>query len=259
MEENNINNQQEVVGNTQQPAAENMQSTPQPQKKSNKTAWIISIAAAIIVALMVISNPSREQHEMAIRSEMETVASHEVSSDNDDVFSAGISMVAKAFTGSVVNAVLSNLMLYHNYGLWSTSTVAYGGEEHRIAFGLLGHVFTMNSDDIIKAIDGNQEAKDSIASQTGRDVNDAIDNTVDQAFDAAGDAAGDALDKAMDAAVDKATSEAKRIGKEAKDKALTSAGEEVKKQIKENTDSSTVDEGTIDRIVDDITNWLKSL
>ena len=62
--------------------------------------------------------------------------------------------IAKMMAGSAIDEVMNQLFEYHNYIVCSKGTVEFNGKQHTVSFGILGSVYTMNADDMVKALEG---------------------------------------------------------------------------------------------------------
>ena len=61
------------------------------------------------------------------------------------------------------DAIVGQFMSVDNYVIFSVGKIRYGGETKTISFGILGHVFTFDADDIGKAMDKEQPVPDTMA------------------------------------------------------------------------------------------------
>ena len=80
--------------------------------------------------------------------------------------------------GMAAESALNELLTVDNYFICSVGRMEFDGREHVTSIGLLNHIFTVNKDDIIHALDR--------AEQAARDIKN--DNTSD------GDVIGTVLD-----------------------------------------------------------------
>ena len=221
-------------------------------KKSYKKLWkIIGILVIVILLIFAFTNPSKESHEEAVRTEVSKAVDKATATSDNNYFAQGMRMVAKMIAGNVVEAALDQLFEYHNYVFFSKGTVELNGESHTISYGFLGKVITLNSDDMIKALesdnnvnidessdsessyDDSNNADDQNANVTDDNASDNLDNNADKAEDNVDKAIEDKADKAIDRVADK-------VGKKVEDK--------INKKLDEVTDSSTI-EKLIDKIL----------
>lgn len=219
--------QQEAAASQQ---ANTRQQPEQPKKKSNKTPWKI-IAGLIIVLLLIfaITNPSKETHEEAVRTEVSKAIDQATESTDNNFFTQGIRMVAKMMAGNMVETALDQLFEYHNYILFSKGTVTLNNESHTISYGFLGKVFTLNADDMVKALEkeGNLNIEESESSSEDNVNSDA------QGQGQAQEQLEDKTNKAIDRVADK-------VSQKVEDK--------INQKLDEVTDSSTI-EKLIDKIL----------
>ena len=205
------------------------------QEKRHTLKWVALIFLVIIVLAMVISNPDKDDHREAIKEQISMAISKQLPG-GDDFLSSGFQMMGKLIARNVIDAVLDSEMVYHNYILFSKSTVKWNGRSHTVSYGVFGHVFTVNEDDVAKAM---QEGTGNLLNQNQeKNVgNSAMDN------------------KNADENSNSENKNAEKSGSNVDDKVVNSIGNIVKDQVKEQSDSST-SEG-ISKIIDDIIDFIK--
>jgi hypothetical protein len=104
-----------------------------------KKNWIIVISA-IVTLLLVLSNPSQEDHRQALKTKfVESIQAKlanqpETTSEIGQTF--GVTM-ATAFIGNMVDATVTR----NNWVLFSTTEITIDGKSKTIGFGILGHVY----------------------------------------------------------------------------------------------------------------------
>ena len=136
--------------------SQQFQSQPQNQKQKPKWIWkAVAAFVAIIFIVLIASNPSRENHENAIRTEVSRAIDQATSTESNDIFSQGFRMMARMMAGNVIDSALDQLFEYHNYLLFSKGTIMLNGKSHTVSYGVFGKVITMNADDMVKALEKN--------------------------------------------------------------------------------------------------------
>lgn len=104
-----------------------------------KKHWIITISL-IVSLLLVLSNPSQEDHRQALKNKfVESVQKKlanqpKTTSEIGETF--GVTM-ATAFIGNMVDATVTR----NNWLLFSTTEIRVEGKSKTIGFGILGHVY----------------------------------------------------------------------------------------------------------------------
>jgi hypothetical protein len=219
---------------TPQPTADAPQPTPSPlaqqPQKNHKTGIIIGAVVVLLLLIMIFTCPSKKDHEEAIQEKI-SLAIDKSAGQSDDIFSQGISILSKLFARQLSGPILDNVLQYHNYVLFSTTTIEWEGKTHKASYGLFGHIFTVDEDDIVKALE-----KESVPSFSDNQSDDNDNQQDDEAVE-------------QDSVSNNSSSVDQKL--------INSVGNMVKDQVKEKADSATK-EG-LGKIVDDIFDFLKGL
>ena len=229
---------------------ENVEEKPK-QKKSNKKIWKL-IGAVIILLFLILAftNPNRDDHEEAVRTEVNGAIDKMTENSDNNFFTQGIRMVAKMMADNVLGTALDQLFQYHNYIIFSKGTVELDGKSHTISYGILGKVFTLNADDMVKALEDNDNIRiDESSSSTESDGN--IDNDDEQTDDNAVDNGSSSDDETSNADQSKLEENANKAIDRVADKVSKKVEEKINKKLEEVTDSST-----LDKIIDKILNLI---
>lgn len=212
------------------------------KKDHSKTALLACIVGILLIALFSSTCPNKKKHTEAIKSEITSVIDKiQENNDEQDLFSMGFDLIAKTVTSNLVNTILDQSLQIKNYILFNKGVITFNGEEHTVSYGLLGHVFTVGDEDILKALD--------------KDENGETENTpvLDKK-----DSDKQSVSENKDTSIketDKDDKNLSPVGKELKNKVITSVGDRVKEKIQEDNDSTT--SSGINRIIDAIMDFLK--
>lgn len=215
--------------------ANNQEAEPKKEeKKEKKPRWkVIAIVAVAIIIILAIANPSKDSHKDAIKKELTEAMDkiNERENGGDDLLSMGLHVITKMLSDDTVDSTLDDMLNYHNYIIYSISDVKFDGREHNVSYGFLGHVYTVNADDIVKCYESkmNSSSNEEISNDTDSKSDAAEDNSKDKK-----DKSDDALDKAADKIVDK-------VSKKVQDK----VDEKLSEKLNEAADST---DGIIDKI-----------
>ena len=128
-------------------------SAPYKEEKKPQNHYLLKIFGGLVLLLLIImalTNPNRESHENAIRTEVSKAVEKATTSNGNDIFSQGFGMMARMLAGNFIDSALDNLFEYHNYLIFSKGTVTIQDKEHTVSYGIFGKVITMNSDDMVK-------------------------------------------------------------------------------------------------------------
>lgn len=226
-----------------------------PEKK--KYTWLKVIGAAVVVLLIVMcfNNPSRQDHENAIRTEVGKAIDKTTSNGGDDFFSQGFRMMAHMMAGSMLDSALDQLFEYHNYLIFSKGTVTIDGKSHTVSYGIFGKVITMNADDMVTALEkeDNMKIEESSSSSSNKGNLDGESNNSDEeSF--THDNSNVSSDENADGNADGSGSLQQQLedkANQAVDKAVDKASKKLEDKINQKLDQVT-DTSTIEKIVDKI-------
>lgn len=228
----------------QQGAAMNSNFQQQPKKKTSHFAIKMVIGLIIfILAIFAITNPGADAHKEKVRTEASKAVEKAVGSTDNNFFSQALRSVAKMMAGSVMDEAMNQLFEYHNYIVCSTGSVEFNGKQHTVSFGILGNVYTMNADDMVKALESAdnlhiEESESNVSSDT---PNMDSSDSEDQAESDEGSFSTKMqkkLEEKANQAFDKAA-----------DKVSKKVEEKINQKLDETTDSSSI-EKIIDKILE---------
>lgn len=229
----------------QQGAAMNSNFQQQPKKKTSHFAMKLVIGLIIfILALFAITNPSADAHKEKVRTEASKAVEKAVGSTDNNFFSQALRSVAKMMAGSMMDEAMNQLFEYHNYIVCSTGSVEFNGKPHTVSFGILGNVYTMNADDMVKALESAdnlhiEESESNVSSDTpNMDGSDSEANVNDNDEGSFSTKMQKKLEEKANQAFDKAA-----------DKVSKKVEEKINQKLEETTDSSSI-EKIIDKILE---------
>ena len=78
-------------------------------------------------------------------------------------YAIGVCCGAPMLVAQFADAVVGQFMRVDNYVVFSVGRIRYGGETKTVSFGILGHVFTFDADDIGKAMKKQKPLPDTMA------------------------------------------------------------------------------------------------
>ena len=228
----------------QQGAAMNSNFQQQPKKKTNHFAMKMVIGLIIfILALFAITNPSADAHKEKVRTEASKAVEKAVGSTDNNFFSQALRSVAKMMAGSVMDEAMNQLFEYHNYIVCSTGSVEFNGKPHTVSFGILGNVYTMNADDMVKALESAdnlhiEESESNVSSDTPNMDSSDSEDQADSDEGSFSTKMQKKLEEKANQAFDKAA-----------DKVSKKVEEKINQKLEETTDSSSI-EKIIDKILE---------
>lgn len=228
----------------QQGAAMNSNFQQQPKKKTSHFAMKLVIGLIIfILALFAVTNPSADAHKEKVRTEASKAVEKAVGSTDNNFFSQALRSVAKMMAGSVMDEAMNQLFEYHNYIVCSTGSVEFNGKPHTVSFGILGNVYTMNADDMVKALESadNLHIEESESNVSSDNPNMDGSDSEDQA---------DSDEGSLSTRMQKKLEEkANQAFDKAADKVSKKVEEKINQKLDETTDSSSI-EKIIDKILE---------
>lgn len=216
-------------------------SAPYKEEKKPQNHYLLKIFGGLVLLLLIImalTNPNKESHENAIRTEVSKAVEKATTSNGNDIFSQGFGMMARMLAGNFIDSALDNLFEYHNYLIFSKGTVTIQDKEHSVSYGIFGKVITMNSDDMVKALEGNNPEN------TSSDEYDSSENTTDEKD--LGESTTD--DRDLGGNIQKKLEDR---ANQAMDKAADKVSKKIEEKINQKIDQAT-DSTTIDKIIDKI-------
>ena len=228
----------------QQGAAMNSNFQQQPKKKKSHFAMKMVIGLIIfILAIFAITNPSADAHKEKVRTEASKAVEKAVGSTDNNFFSQALRSVAKMMAGSVMDEAMNQLFEYHNYIVCSTGSVEFNGKQHTVSFGILGNVYTMNADDMVKALESAdnlhiEESESNVSSDTPNMDSSDSEDQADSDEGSLSTRMQKKLEEKANQAFDKAA-----------DKVSKKVEEKINQKLEETTDSSSI-EKIIDKILE---------
>lgn len=236
----------------QQGAAMNSNFQQQPKKKTSHFAMKMVIGLIIfILALFAITNPSADAHKEKVRTEASKAVEKAVGSTDNNFFSQALRSVAKMMAGSMMDEAMNQLFEYHNYIVCSTGSVEFNGKPHTVSFGILGNVYTMNADDMVKALESAdnlhiEESESNVSSDNpNMDGSDSEANANEDQTDS-DEGSGSSLSTRMQKKLEE---KANQAFDKAADKVSKKVEEKINQKLEETTDSSSI-EKIIDKILE---------
>lgn len=233
----------------QQGAAMNSNFQQQPKKKTSHFAIKMVIGLIIfILAIFAVTNPSSDAHKEKVRTEASKAVEKAVGSTDNNFFSQALRSVAKMMAGSMMDEAMNQLFEYHNYIVCSTGSVEFNGKPHTVSFGILGNVYTMNADDMVKALESAdnlhiEESESNVSSDNpNMDGSDSEANVNEDQADSDEGSLSTRMQKKLE-------EKANQAFDKAADKVSKKVEEKINQKLEETTDSSSI-EKVIDKILE---------
>lgn len=230
----------------QQGAAMNAHFQLQPKKRKSHMAIKLIIGLIVfIIAVFAVSNPGADAHKEKVRTEVGKAIEKATSTSDNNFFTQALRSVAKMMAGSVMDEAMNQLFEYHNYIVCSKGTVEFNGKQHTVSFGILGTVYTMNADDMVKALEGADNLQLEEMNSSSSDDTSSIDEATSSSDDTSADEGfGAKVQKRLE---DKAN--------QAMDKAAEKVGKKIEEKINQKLDEAT-DSSKVEKLIDKILEFL---
>jgi len=229
----------------QQGAAMNTIFQQQPKKRKSHMAMKLIIGLIVfIIAVFAVSNPGADAHKEKVRTEVGKAIEKATSTSDNNFFSQALRSVAKMMAGSVMDEAMNQLFEYHNYIVCSKGTVEFNGKQHTVSFGILGTVYTMNADDMVKALEGADNLQLEEMNSSSSDDTSSIDEATSSDDTSDDEGFGAKVQKRLE---DKAN--------QAMDKAADKMGKKIEEKINQKLDEAT-DSSKVEKLIDKILEFL---
>ena len=230
----------------QQGAAMNANFQQQPKKRKSHMAIKLIIGLIVfLIAVFAVSNPGADAHKEKVRTEVGKAIEKATSTSDNNFFTQALRSVAKMMAGSVMDEAMNQLFEYHNYIVCSKGTVEFNGKQHTVSFGILGTVYTMNADDMVKALEGADNLQLEEMNSSSSDDTSSIDEATSSSDDTSDDEGfGAKVQKRLE---DKAN--------QAMDKAADKVGKKIEEKINQKLDEAT-DSSKVEKLIDKILEFL---
>ena len=242
--------QQAYLQGFQQGAAMNANFQQQPKKRKSHMAMKLIIGLIVfIIAVFAVSNPGADAHKEKVRTEVGKAIEKATSTSDNNFFTQALRSVAKMMAGSVMDEAMNLLFEYHNYIVCSKGTVEFNGKQHTVSFGILGTVYTMNADDMVKALEGADNLQLEEMNSSSSDDTSSIDGTNDESTSSSDDTSDD---EGFGAKVQKRLEDK---ANQAMDKAAEKVGKKIEEKINQKLDEAT-DSSKVEKLIDKILEFL---
>ena len=235
----------------QQGAAMHSNFQQQPKKNKKKSHFAMKMVIGLIIfilAIFAVTNPSADAHKEKVRTEASKAVEKAVGSTDNNFFSQALRSVAKMMAGSMMDEAMNQLFEYHNYIVCSTGSVEFNGKPHTVSFGILGNVYTMNADDMVKALESAdnlhiEESESNVSSDTpNMDGSDSEANVNEDQAESDEGSFSTKMQKKLE-------EKANQAFDKAADKVSKKVEEKINQKLEETTDSSSI-EKIIDKILE---------
>lgn len=199
--------------------------SPQPQQ-SHRALIAGIIIAVIVLVVLAITNPDRRQHTDAIARAFTEAFDNEM--DKSGISDSALGEIGNIIADRMTASMVDQLLDYHNYIIFSKSTITIVGKSYTVSWGLLGRVFTVSNDRLSQKLEKRLHLPTIDRESTVVKETTAPDGTT---------------------SIDSTT-----VSRKGAEKIVDGVSDIVKDQVEQNTDSST--SSTINKLIDDVKSLL---
>ncbi len=172
--------QQEPTYGAQQPPC-GPQPMPYAQKPKRHTALIIVCVIAALLFMLIVTCPDTNAHKDAVKRVLSEMVDKSVAENENTLGSA----IGGFFVQQLTNFAVENNLTVDNYFICSVGSIHFAGFKRTVSFGILGHVYTFNSESAEKAINKASEGSENAGDGTEGSASSSSYDEVDSQLDAA--------------------------------------------------------------------------
>lgn len=208
-----------------------------PARRHHYALWGV-VGLAVVAGLFAATNPSEATHKQAILTHITNGVSSAITGEGDDhnPIAQAVGSLAGMFTSNITEMVLNEALEYHNYLVFSTTSIHIGKHDVRTSVGCLGKVYTVSEDQLTE---GLQKAIPTLGDSTGDLSSDNSDNEDNGS-----------TDDVQVQRTEKDTTFVDEAGRAIGRAVVKQVTKTVKQKVSESTDSAT--SGSVGRIIDEI-------
>lgn len=209
------------------------------KKKKSPWLWFGLLFAAIII-LMAVTNPSKEAHRLVIKENVSKGLEKAMSEQDNDILTQGLNIFGQLIAAPIIDIALNSMLEYNNYLILSTTSIVTPDGNSTISYGLFGKVFTADKDKIGDAMSsafGSKKIKEMVDNISNSDLSSVEESEIGYDND------------------NSETTDTSSLTKQIGNAIIDHVGKEVKKQVKENADSSI--SKNVGALVDDVIKMIK--
>ena len=124
--------------------------------KSKSGLVVVLIVAVLLVAFF--TNPSQPKHNQEVKDVMtlavKNVIDNKFRTPEENTLTNALAIMAGGLLGDkIVDQIVDSRLVYHNYFVFSTSTITMNGEEEHASLGIFGKVFTASKEDMVDILE----------------------------------------------------------------------------------------------------------
>ena len=199
--------------------------SPQPQQ-SHRALIAGIIIAVVVLVVLAITNPDRRQHTDAIARAFTEAFDNEM--EKSGISGSALGEIGNIIADRMTASMVDQLLDYHNYIIFSKSTITIVGKSYTVSWGLLGRVFTVSNDRLSQKLEKRLHLPTIDRESTVVKETTAPDGTT---------------------SIDSTT-----VSRKGAEKIVDGVSDIVKDQVEQSTDSAT--SSTINKLIDDVKSLL---
>lgn len=127
-----------------------------PPKRRGVLSWVLLVLFGLFLA-MVLTNPSKKAHRQVLKENITRALTKAVGGDGHGLFARGFNMFDQLLAGPLVDEVLNEALEYHNYIIFSTTSVQTDKGNVTTSYGMFGKVLAADEEVIAQAINASNK------------------------------------------------------------------------------------------------------
>lgn len=126
--------------------------TASGRKKSHHALyWLLGILAALLL-VMVVTNPTENDHRQQLRQNVTEGMTQAIEEQMGESSFLPLGMISRMLAAPIIEQTLGSLTQYHNYVIFSTTSIYTSDGDVTVSYGCLGKVLTADKDKVAEAI-----------------------------------------------------------------------------------------------------------
>jgi hypothetical protein len=127
------------------------ESTSVRKKSHHALYWLLGILGMLLL-VMIVTNPSESDHRQQLRQNVTEGMAQAIEEQMGESSFLPLGMITHMLAAPIIEQTLSSLTQYHNYVIFSTTSIYTSEGDVTVSYGCLGKVLTADKDKVAEAI-----------------------------------------------------------------------------------------------------------